>query len=191
MNAFHGLISARYLIMYINLSLWVILLKSMGLLVLELHKCVSTLLNQGLWYLKPSLHPYTAAEMLFLRPTSLLCHLLQHERKGGGRKPMNNGVIILSYCEIDELHLLFLPLKPWLTRCSSAPCTADLSIPHAAGRRIQRALEPGHYRAHSACSNAEARSSSKWYGEFSVADQSCEKLLFFFFFWFCFFFFLL
>lgn len=103
---------------------------------------------------------------------------------------MNNGVIILSYCEIDELHLLFLPLKPWLTRCSSAPCTADLSIPHAAGRRIQRALEPGHYRAHSACSNAEARSSSKWYGEFLVADQSCEKLPFFFF-WFCFFFFLL
>lgn len=94
---------------------------------------------------------------------------------------MNNGVIILSYCEMDELHLLFLPLKPWLTRCSSAPCTADLSIPHAAGRRIQRALEPGHYRAHSACSNAEARSSSKWYGEFLVADQSCEKLPFFFF----------
>lgn len=91
---------------------------------------------------------------------------------------MNNGVIILSYCEIDELHLLFLPLKPWLTRCSSALCTADLLPSCAAGRRIQRALEPGHYRPHSACSEAEARSPSKCYGEFSVADQSCEKMLF-------------
>lgn len=44
---------------------------------------------------------------------------------------MNNGVIILSYCEIDELHLLFLPLKPWLTWCSSVLCTADFCIPHA------------------------------------------------------------
>jgi len=119
--------------------------------------------------------------MLFLRPTSLLCHLLQQERKGGGRKPMNNGVIILSYWEIDELHLLFLPLKPWLTRCSSALCTADLHPSRAAGRQIQRALEPVHDRTRSACSKAEARSPSKCYGEFSVADQSCGKKLLFLF----------
>lgn len=86
---------------------------------------------------------------------------------------MNNGVIILSYCEIDELHLLFLPLKPWLTQCSSALCTADPCIPHAAG---MRALELGHHRDHSACSKVEARSSSKCYREFSEADQSYEEL---------------
>lgn len=86
---------------------------------------------------------------------------------------MNNGVIILSYCEIDELHLLFLPLKPWLTQCSSALCTADPCIPHAAG---MRALELGQHRDHSACSKVEARSSSKCYREFSEADQSYEKL---------------
>lgn len=66
---------------------------------------------------------------------------------------MNNGVIILSYCEIDELHLLFLPLKPQLTQCSSAQCTADLCILHTAGRQVQRTFEPGHYRAHFACSS--------------------------------------
>lgn len=109
---------------------------------------------------------------------------------------MNNGVIILSYCEIDELHLLFLPLKPWLTQCSSALCTADPCIPHAAGTQ---ALELGHHRHHSACSKVEARTSSKCYREFSEADQSYEKLFgyccsgfgwFFFFFLclFCFFF---
>lgn len=101
---------------------------------------------------------------------------------------MNNGVIILSYCEIDELHLLFLPLKPWLTQCSSALCTADPCIPHAAG---MRALELGHHRDHSACSKVEARSSSKCYREFSEADQSYEELFdcWFFFFFVCFAFF--
>lgn len=93
---------------------------------------------------------------------------------------MNNGVIILSYCEIDELHLLFLPLKPWLTRCSSALCTADPHPSRAAGRQIQRGLEPGHYRAHSAPSEVGAGSPSKCYGQFSVADQSCEKKCLFF-----------
>lgn len=111
--------------------------------------------------------------MMFLRPTSLLCHLLSEERKGGGRKPRNNGVIILSYCEIDELHLLFLPLKPWLTQCSSALCTADPCIPHTAGTQP---LELGHHRDHSACSKVETRSSSKCYREFSEAHQFYENL---------------
>lgn len=34
------------------------------------------------------------------------------------------------YWEIDELHLLFLPLKPWLTRGGRALRTADLCSPH-------------------------------------------------------------
>lgn len=86
---------------------------------------------------------------------------------------MNNGVIILSYCEIDELHLLFLPLKRWLTQRSSALCTADPCIPHAAGTP---ALELGRHRDHSDCRQVEARSSSKCYRGFSEVDQTCEKL---------------
>lgn len=161
MDAFHGLISARYLITFINLSLWVILFKSLGLLVLKLHKCLTTLLNQGLWCLEPGLCPYATAEMPFLRPTSILCHLLHQEEKGGGRKPMNNGVIILHYCEIDELHLLLLPLKPWLTRCSSMLHAAGLCFPHAAGRPCQEAPEPSCGTSASACREAEAWSPVK------------------------------
>lgn len=93
-------------------------------------------------------------------------------------------MIILSYCEIDELHLLFLPLKPWLTQCSSALCTADPCIPHAAGTQ---ALELGHHRDHSACSKVETRSSSKCYREFSEAHQSYENLFLIVVLFFCFF----
>lgn len=55
---------------------------------------------------------------------------------------MNNGVIILSYCEIGELHLLFLPLKAWLPRCSSALCAADPHPSCATGWRDHSPLRP-------------------------------------------------
>lgn len=41
-------------------------------------------------------------------------------------------------------------------------------------------LEPGCYRAHSACSKEEAPACSKSYGGLSAVDQSCGKLLFLF-----------
>lgn len=74
---------------------------------------------------------------------------------------MNNGVIILHYCEIDELHLLLLPLKPWLTRCSSMLHAAGLCFPHAADRACQEAPEPSCGTSASACREAEAWSPVK------------------------------